>query len=51
MRFSLSLLSICILSFILIYSCSTEEETITPTVQTPEPEEQLKQYTLTVTSA
>jgi len=26
MKYSLSLLSICLLSFILIYSCSTEEE-------------------------
>mgnify|MGYP001404929784 FL=1 len=51
-RLSFSLLTITVLSFILVQSCSTdEEETITPTVQTLEPEEQVKQYTLTVTSA
>ena len=40
---SLSLLSICVLSFILIYSCSTDEEPVAPVVQTP-------QYSLTVTA-
>ena len=50
MKFSLSLLSICILSFILIYSCSTEEEeSVAPVVQTPEPEP--VKYTLTVSAA
>ena len=51
-KFSFSVLTITILSFLLIYSCSTEEENSSvPTVQTPEPEEQVKQYTLTVSSA
>ena len=51
-RLSFYFLIVIVLSFILVQSCSTdEEETITPTVQTLEPEEQLKQYTLTVTSA
>ena len=50
MKFSLSLLSICILSFILIYSCSTEEEeSVAPVVQTPEPIP--VKYTLTVSAA
>ena len=40
---SLSLLSICVLSFVLIYSCSTDEEPVAPVVQTP-------QYSLTVTA-
>ena len=42
-RLSLSLLSICVLSFLLIYSCSTDEEPVAPVVQTP-------QYSLTVTA-
>ncbi len=54
MKFSLSLLSICILSFILIYSCSTEEEeSVAPVVQTPQPEPEPEpvEYTLTVSAA
>ena len=40
-RLSFSLLTITVLSFILVQSCSTdEEETITPTFQTLEPEEE-----------
>ena len=51
-KFSFSVLTITILSFLLIYSCSTEEENSSvPTFQTPEPEEQVNQYTLTVSSA
>ena len=51
-RLSFYFLTIVVLSFILVQSCSTDEEnTVAPTVQTPEPEEQVKQYTLTVTSA
>ncbi len=53
MKYSLSLLSICILSFILVYSCSTEEEeSVAPVVQTPqpEPEPEPEEYTLTVTA-
>ena len=42
-RLSLSLSSICVLSFVLIYSCSTDEEPVAPVVQTP-------QYSLTVTA-
>ena len=50
MKFSLSLLSICILSSILIYSCSTEEEeSVAPVVQTPQPES--VEYSLTVSAA
>ena len=49
MKFSFSLLSICILSFILIYSCSTEEEeSVAPVVQTTQPEP--VKYTLTVST-
>jgi len=52
MKYSLSLLSICILSFILIYSCSTEEEeSVAPVVQTPQPEPEPVEYTLTVSAA
>ena len=52
MKFSLSLLSICVLSFILIYSCSTEEEeSVAPVIQTPQPEPEPVEYTLTVTAA
>jgi uncharacterized repeat protein (TIGR02543 family) len=50
-RISFSLLTITVLSFILVQSCSTEEDLSVPTVQTPELEQQVKQYTLTVTSA
>ena len=54
-KFSLSVLTITILSFLLIYSCSTEEEESTPPtsiVQTPEPEPPAtNQYTLEVTAA
>ena len=46
MKFSLSLISICILSFILVYSCSTEEEdSVTPVSVAP------VEYTLTVSAA
>jgi hypothetical protein len=38
MKYSLSFLSICILSFIIVFSCSTEEESVAPVVQTPQPE-------------
>jgi len=52
MKYSLSFLSICILSFIIVFSCSTEEEeSITPVVQAPEPEPAPVEYTLTVSSA
>ena len=52
MKFSLSLLSIYVLSFILIYSCSTEEEeSVAPVVQTPQPEPEPEEYTLTVSAA
>jgi len=51
MKFSLSLLSICVLSFILIYSCSSEEESVTPVVQAPQPEPEPVEYTLTVSAA
>ena len=52
MKLSLSLLSICVLSFILIYSCSTdEEESVAPVIQTPQPEPEPVEYTLTVTAA
>ena len=51
MKFSLYLFSVCALSFILIYSCSTEEEgeSVTPVVQTPDQEP--VEYTLTVSAA
>ncbi len=54
MTFSLRLLLLCVLSFILVYSCSTEdEESVAPIVQTPEqePEPAPKQYTLTVSAS
>ncbi|MGC6415258.1 MAG: BspA family leucine-rich repeat surface protein [Bacteroidia bacterium] len=47
-------LIIALSAFVFIYSCSTEEEetTLPPsTVQTPEPETEPTQYTLTVTAA
>ena len=54
MKLSLSLLSICVLSFVLIYSCSTEEvESVAPVVQTPQPEPEPDpvEYSLTVSAA
>jgi hypothetical protein len=46
MKFSLSLLSTCVLSFILIYGCSTEEEeSVAPVVQTPQPEPEQEEET------
>jgi len=54
MKYPISFLFICVLSFILVYSCSTEEEeSITPVVQTPQPEPEPEpvQYTLTVSAA
>jgi hypothetical protein len=54
MKFSLSLLSICILSFIIVFSCSTEEEeeSVAPVIQAPQPESEPEpeEYTLTVTA-
>ena len=53
MKYSLSILPVYILSLILVYSCSTEEDdTIAPNVvQTPEPEPPAPtQYSLTVTA-
>jgi hypothetical protein len=51
-RLSFSLLIIITLSFILVFSCSIEEENSSvPSVQETEPEDQVKQFTLTVTSA
>ncbi|MFL2614046.1 MAG: YHYH protein [Flavobacteriaceae bacterium] len=51
-RISFSLLTIAILSFILVHSCSTDDKnTVAPIVQILETEQQVKQYTLTVTSA
>ena len=51
MKFSLSLLSTCVLSFILIYGCSTEEEeSVAPVVQTPQPEPDPVEYSLTVSA-
>ena len=52
-RLSFSFLAIAILSFIIVHSCSSEEDdTIAPNeVQTPEPEPPAPtQYSLTVTS-
>lgn len=50
MKLSLSLTAVCILSFVLIYSCSTEEEeSATPVVQLTEQE--LVEYTLTVSAS
>ena len=53
MKFPFSLLSICILSFIIVFSCSTEEEEyVAPVVQTPEPETPAPtQYTLAVSAS
>jgi hypothetical protein len=55
MKFWISLFSVCILSFILVFSCSTEEvqDTTPPPsiIQTPQPETPAAiQYTLTVSS-
>ena len=52
MKYSFSLLSICILSFIIVFSCSTEEEeSVAPVVQTPQPEPEPVEYSLTVSAA
>jgi hypothetical protein len=54
MKYSLPLLSICILSFIIVFSCSTEEEeSVAQVVQTPQPEPEPEpvEYTLTVSAA
>ena len=52
MKYSLSLLSICIVSFIIVFSCSTEdEESVAPVVQTPQPEPEPVEYTLSVSAA
>ena len=51
MKFYLSLLPIYILFLSLVYSCSTDdEESVAPVVQTPQPEPEATQYTLTVTA-
>ena len=51
-RLSFSLLTIITLSFIFVFSCLIEEENSSvPSVQATEPEDQVKQFTLTVTSA
>jgi len=52
-RLSFSLLAIIILSFVIVQSCSTEEEeTVAPVVQTPEPETPAPtQYTLAVSAS
>ena len=52
-RLSFSFLIVVVLSFILVQSCSTDEEnTVAPVVQTPEPESPAPtQYSLTVTAA
>ena len=42
-RLSFSFFTIAVLSFMLVQSCSTDEEnTVAPIVQTPEPEGQVK---------
>ena len=54
MKYSFSFLFVCLLSFIIVFSCSTEEEeSITPVVQAPqpEPEPESVEYTLTVSAA
>ena len=54
MNYSFSLLSICILSFIIVFSCSTEEEeSVAPVVQIPQPEPEPDpvEYTLSVSAA
>ena len=53
-RLSFSLLAIIILSFVIVQSCSTEEEeSVAPVVQTPQPEPEPEpvEYTLTVLAA
>ena len=53
-RLSFSLLAIIILSFVIVQSCSTEEEeSVAPVVQTPQPEPEPEpvEYTLTVSAA
>jgi hypothetical protein len=54
MKYSISFFFICVLSFIVVFSCSTdEEESVTPVVQTPQPEPEPEpvEYTLTVSAA
>jgi hypothetical protein len=54
MKYSFSFLFVCLLSFIIVFSCSTEEEeSVAPVVQTPqqEPEPEPVEYTLTVSAA
>ena len=51
MKSYLSLLTSCILFLTLVFSCSTDdEESVAPVVQTPQPEPEATQYTLTVTA-
>ena len=51
MKFYLSLLTSCILFLTLVFSCSTDdEESVAPVVQTPQPEPEATQYTLTVSA-
>ena len=51
MKFYLSLLTTCILFLTLVFSCSTDdEESVAPVVQTPQPEPEATQYTLTVSA-
>ena len=46
MKYSLSILPVYILSLILVYSCSTEEEeSVAPVVQTPQPETEPEEET------
>ena len=46
MKYSLSILPVYILSLILVYSCSTEEEeSVAPVVQTPQPEPEPEEET------
>ena len=54
MKYSISFFFICVLSFIVVFSCSTdEEESVAPVVQTPQPEPEPEpvEYTLTVSAA
>ena len=52
MKYSFSFLFVCLLSFIIVFSCSTEEEeSVAPVVQTPQPEPEPLEYTLTVSAA
>jgi len=54
LKYSFHVLSIFIITFILIYSCSTEEEeSVAPVVQTPQPQPEPEplEYTLTVSAA